>query len=445
MASATEKDWVLPALVPSKDLKSKDLEECVYWLLDGMGAKDLEWRTGGAGDGASDGGRDLEAKFYVSNSDGEIEPQLWWVECKGRKGTLEADAVKSALNNALARKDLAWIVIATNTQFSNPTRDWVREWQERHPLPKVALWDHVTLERYLSEHPQVVLRLFSEALSHDGKMRAMGSRFWNKLEYVDPKLLDALWQRREEEPIDGMALFAAIVNEFAHGDITRRPWGGALAAVSVLGLLEIGLQNMTYLSIRAHRAGVEMRPIIRTIVYLLLIVLEHIPAKTVTTIVEDLIYRGQKDEWPDYVREMLILPVARQLHSEMHDICTADCRRMMGLRRRTLSEDKDELETYWLRFEPDGLSEERVTRYAWIEATREPCVVGFKTDEKRSCPLVRFEPKIDNVGDLLRIAKKVAAFRKKQAPKKRAADTRAAELRTKGARARIKAKTPGEA
>jgi hypothetical protein len=31
------------------DLKRQDLEECVFWLMDAMGAKDLEWRLGGKG------------------------------------------------------------------------------------------------------------------------------------------------------------------------------------------------------------------------------------------------------------------------------------------------------------------------------------------------------------------------------------------------------------
>ena len=44
-----------------------------------MGAKDLEWRTGGTGGGAADGGRDLEAKFFTPSADDEIESELWWI------------------------------------------------------------------------------------------------------------------------------------------------------------------------------------------------------------------------------------------------------------------------------------------------------------------------------------------------------------------------------
>src|SRR5712675_1141833 len=101
MSVKTDKEWVLPASIPFANLKRRDLEECVYWLLDAMGAKDLEWRTGGTGGGAADGGRDLEARFYFPAADGELEAQKWWIECKGRSSTVEPDAVKAAVNNAV--------------------------------------------------------------------------------------------------------------------------------------------------------------------------------------------------------------------------------------------------------------------------------------------------------------------------------------------------------
>lgn len=129
-------EWVLPASIPFSELKARDLEECVYWLFDALGAKDLEWRTGGSGSGAADGGRDLEAHFYTPSVDDELEPKVWWVECKGRSGTVEKSEIQEACNNAIARDDLDYLVIATNTQFSNPTRDWVKEWQAKHKKTK---------------------------------------------------------------------------------------------------------------------------------------------------------------------------------------------------------------------------------------------------------------------------------------------------------------------
>ncbi|MGY3582547.1 hypothetical protein ACVIGB_008388 [Bradyrhizobium sp. USDA 4341] len=253
MSKEANIEWVLPASIPFESLKRRDLEECVYWLLDAMGAKDLEWRTGGSGDGAADGGRDLEAHFYTPGANGEIESQKWWIECKGRASTVESSEVKSAVNNALATEGLDYVVIATNTQFSNPTRDWVKEWQSKHPRPKVKLWDHSQIERYLSRHPDVVLRLYSEALSSQGRFQAMETQFWNKLEFVTPRALADLWKVRRELELTGMGLFAAVVNEFANGSITHRPWGAFLNAPSLAAVLRTGLVNISYLMCEAYR------------------------------------------------------------------------------------------------------------------------------------------------------------------------------------------------
>ena len=62
----------IPTEIPWSNLKGKDLEELLYWLLDSMGAKDLEWRIGGKGPGTSDQGRDLELSFYTSSPDGDL-------------------------------------------------------------------------------------------------------------------------------------------------------------------------------------------------------------------------------------------------------------------------------------------------------------------------------------------------------------------------------------
>lgn len=129
-----EIDWVIPASIPFEDLKAHDLEECVYWLLEAMGAQDTEWRVGGSGGGASDGGRDLEAKILVPSPDGDLSPKLYWFECKGRKKTLEPDAVKYAAVNAMGYEQVEILVIVTNTTFqtlpltgqnpgTNPTAD----------------------------------------------------------------------------------------------------------------------------------------------------------------------------------------------------------------------------------------------------------------------------------------------------------------------------------
>jgi hypothetical protein len=416
------KEWVLPASIPFAELKRRDLEECVYWLLDAMGAKDLEWRTGGSGSGAADGGRDLEAHFYAPGADGEIESQKWWIECKGRKGTVEPDEVKSAVNNALAIDGLDYVVVATNTQFSNPTRDWVKTWQATHPCPKVKLWDHAQLERYLSRHPDVVLRLFSEALSPEGRFQAIESRFWNKIEFVSSTALADLWGRRETLQLTAMGLFAAVVNEFANGNIAHRPWGAILSVKSLLQVLQIGLVNVSYLMMRGSKGGIDQKPICRAFAYLILIALDLLPAENVTRLINDSIFRDKREQMPEEVQEFLLMPIADQLLSEMQDVCSSDCRRVSVLDRNTLTEDKDEVSEYWLRLEPDGIEEPNERQILRFEKLDAPCVVGFPVDKDNHCPLFGVQPSVKNVSELLTIIKRVGAFRKGQAAEKREAE-----------------------
>lgn len=277
MSGSPQKEWVLPAAIPFANLKRQDLEECVFWLMDAMGAKDLEWRLGGTGGGASDGGRDLEAQFYAPGADGELESQKWWVECKGRKGTVEPDEVKSAVNNALAKEGLDYLVVATNTQFSNPTRDWVKDWQRKHPRPKVKLWDASQLERYLSKHPDVVLRLFSEALSPEGRFQALETGFWNRMDLVPAGVLANLWKVRTATEVSAMGVFAATACEFANGSIAQRPWGAILETRPLLEVLATGLGNIPYLAKRCREAGVDQSQIFRPMAYLTLVALGRLP------------------------------------------------------------------------------------------------------------------------------------------------------------------------
>jgi hypothetical protein len=440
MSNPSAKEWLVPASIPFAELKGRDLEECVYWLFDAMGAKDLEWRTGGSGGGAADGARDLEASFYTPVGDGEIEAQKWWIECKGRTGTVEPDAVKAAVNNAAAIDGLDYIVIATNTQFSNPTLEWVKAWQGKNPRPKVKLWDRSQLERYLSRHPDVVLRLFSEALSLQGRFQAMEIRFWNKLEFTAPGTRAALWKSRDQIEITVMGMFAAIANEFASGGIVSRPWAASLGIESLSAVLYTAFQNIAYLAIRCTSAGVDQKIIFRSLAYLILVALDRCPADYVTDLIIDALNRGKKDFFPDEVQEVLLMPVVHQLLAEIQDVCSSKCERMMPLDRAALPQDEDEVDDYWLRLEKVGTEEEsnEPRRFVRIENFNAPCVVGFPVDKDNGCPLFSCETNVKNTGTLLAVIKRVIAFRKAQAAEKR----RAEKLADAQRRAKTRRKLP---
>src|SRR5689334_21168510 len=96
---------VIPSNIPWRELKAEVLEELIYWLLHDLGFRDITWRKGGVGGGASDGGRDIEAMFHVQIGTGIIQSQKWWFEAKGRTGTVEPSEVKDTITNIAARPD----------------------------------------------------------------------------------------------------------------------------------------------------------------------------------------------------------------------------------------------------------------------------------------------------------------------------------------------------
>jgi hypothetical protein len=251
----------------------------------------------------------------------------------------------------------------------------------------------------------------------------MQSRFWNRFEYVPVKTLRDLWKDRDNVPFEGMDIFAAIVNEFAHGDITARPWGALFSGMDALRILINALENLTYLVMRASDAGGDMAPVGKAISYLILILLEVLPADALTKLIEDSVYHEKKDEWPENVREVILMPVIDQLTSEMTDICTSDCRRLMSGSRQVLASGEDEIEQYWRRFDPQGQPEEEDRQHFWLEKNDGPCMVGFSVDADHGCPLIHVKATVHNVEEVLGIVKRVAAYRKAQAAEKLASES----------------------
>jgi hypothetical protein len=384
-------DFLLPTEIPWADLVGKDLEECLYWLMHSLGAKDIQWRLGGTGGGASDGGRDLELVFSIPTPDGEMSKQKWWVEAKGRTNTVEPGVVKEAANNVVGRNDVDVLVVATNSLFSNATRDWVTEWQRGRPRPVVRLWDRHYLERLLSQHPEAAIRLFSKALSVQGKVEVVRSRFWNYTTYAGEPLLQELWQKRADIEWSDMAFIAVIASECANGDLAVHPWLGEVSSEQRLALLSTALENILYFCFRANDVGVSQDPYLSACAYMLLSAL-HIDDLSVVLDVLNRSWEGRTGDSKadEAMRRFAVTPIINALGNQLSDVCVDDCQRV-SLDPRTLS--KPEIETFWERLNPPSVGNEGERRRGrlMIEDGRRPCHVGLDLSTTVFCPLVRVE------------------------------------------------------
>jgi hypothetical protein len=325
-----QSDLILPSEIPWAEIKGSALEELLYWLFDSMGAKDLEWRIGGKGSGTADQGRDLELAFFIPSPDGALTKQIWWVEAKGRINTVEPSEVYTAVLNAAGKDNIEVVVIATNTNFSNPTRDWVKEWQRTNRRPIVKLWERTELENLCSKNPLAVIRLHAKALSPQGKVEVTSSRLWNYASFSDEPILSSIWDQRNHITIDERALFALVASEIANGDIGLRPWALLVSNDVLISSLDYGLANFLYIAYRANDRGINQKPLMRAISYLIIVAIVKINTETVSSVLASAWNDIEEKEYPEKVKEHIFKPILCTLRSELKDVCTSDCRRVIS-------------------------------------------------------------------------------------------------------------------
>lgn len=394
----SEPKLVVPSEIPWDTLRGRDLEECIYWLLDDMGAKDLVWRQGGEGQGGTDQGRDIEATFYADGPDGEMHEQRWWVEAKGRGRTLEPAAVRNALDNSLCRGDVDVVVVATNANFSNPTREWVTEWQRNHPRPKARLWDRAGLERMVTKHPSVALRMFPKALSPQGRLEAVTARFWGSVQMPSRGDLEGLWCHNPTLKHSHESLLALTAGEFCNGDISRRPWLVFLAPYDLTELLILAMSNLLGLSLKAQDRGANAEAVGEAVQHVFMMSLLRVPNPMLISVVRQVGKYVKPAGLLDEVQSELGQLVVGHTYRECLRLCLSDCRRIFGGIPKA---EPSEASIYWQRFcepkdavdeEPEELPEDVFT----CELYDAPCAAGFSLDKDHTCPLLALD-----AGDLL--------------------------------------------
>ncbi|WP_081629066.1 restriction endonuclease [Methyloversatilis discipulorum] len=400
---------ILPSEIPWADIKGSSLEELLYWLFESMGAKELEWRIGGKGAGTSDQGRDLELVFFTPSPDGTLSKQVWWVEAKGRSGTVEPSAVRDAVLNAAGKADVEVLVVATNSNFSNPTRDWVKEWQRTNRRPVVKLWERTELENLCSKNPLAVVRLYSKALSPQGRLEVAKSRLWDYATFTDEPALERLWRERSSIEVDEQALFALAASELANGDLNSRAWAAIVPDNVLAAALCNGLINFFYLVLRASERGYRQEPIIRAISYLLLASLDRFGEEAVGNLLASVWDDVDGRSYTPEMRKIILEPVAGYLQSELKDVCAKKCSRVMT--DLEILKD-DELESYWQRLRITETSKEKSKRILTIEKTTDPCGVGLDLTQHDGCPLCNDKAPHEHIDAFIGIVGKVITYRK---------------------------------
>ncbi len=403
------KKLIIPSEIPWSEIKGANLEELLYWLFDSMGAKNLVWRIGGSGSGTADQGRDIELSFFTPSPDGNLNKENWWVETKGRSATVEPRAVYESVLNASGRSHIAVLVIATNTNFSNPTRDWVNEWQKKHPHPLVKLWERTELENLCSKNPLAVIRLHSKALSIQGKVEVTSTKLWNYATFTDEPTLKTIWEKRDGIDLNERSLLALVSSEIACGDIRLRSWALLVSDEILVTTLCNGLINFLYLVFRINERGVRQEPLIKGLSYLILIAIHRLGKQTVLNLISNIWNNVEGKEYPDDVRKTILEPILGNLLWELRDICISDCQRI-STDRVTLKEE--DMEGYWKRLTiTNATDDNKDCGILIIESRKESCKVGFCLEQEKECPLCHIDDPYSKISQLIDVVDMVTRYR----------------------------------
>jgi len=333
--------------------------------------------------------------------------QKWWIEAKGRSKTVEARAVKDAIITATGVHNIDVLLIATNTQFSNPTRDWIEQWSIANPRPAVRLWDRNNLERFVCKHPSVINRLYPGALSLQGKLESIKSQFWNHAYYSGTPSLSELWKCKAKIEWNNMSMIAVIAGEAANGNFAHRPWPLILSNDDLIEVLVLSIVNAYPFIYRAHRSGITTEHYQKAVSYIVLVALDRLGVKTTSKVIENCWDVSGRANCPKEIRRLSINPVLRRLQDELFDVCTSDCTRVSSYPKPYIL-DKEAIKDYWLRLrlpKKQDKNDKESKRILIYEIFGRPCKVGFKLNKKQYCPLATSEfDKLDNEKNEINIA-----------------------------------------
>lgn len=397
-------DFVIPSQIPWDSIKGRSLEECTYWLLEAMGAKSLDWRLGGQGNGAADGGRDLECVFHVLDPSGEMISQRWWIEAKGRQGSVSPADIKESIHTTAGKSHVDIHLIVTNQQLSNPTKDWINSWQSAHTRPRVRVWERHDLERLVVRNPSVAVRMFPKALTDQGKAEVIRTRFWEYSTYADVPSLRYLWKVRSTIKWDYKLTLAVLASECANGDLSVRPWAMLTDPFKMGALFLTGLSNTLYVIFRADAAGVKHQPYIDALSHLLIHVLARFNPVEVAFLVEEFAsFSEPLSKLSQEVKSAMYAPIVRSAVRKAADSCISQCGRVTILGDKP---SKEAGELFWRSFrkvsvmDEDQEEKKKPTFFLEMENQTASCNVGLRLSKKKSCP---FFNKSDTDDDLVKL------------------------------------------
>lgn len=384
----------------------EQFERLVYFLLDDMGFKNIEWRKGGNGISATDGGRDLEATYTKIGPDDQLIVEKWWVEVKYRSHVLAPETVHDIVLNAAVRPKVDVLAIATNNVISNKTTDWIKDLATKQPTPRIVTWQAHDLERLLRKYPAIRERFFYGSLTIAERLEAAQQAFWNALSFPTPEAIDEFWADRGNLDWSGSNLLPIVIAEASSDRFNLHRWGSTVKGELLGETLVVGLANTTSLIVRLGELGRTTICLVDALSYLLESALHRMDLQEVVDIVDDpLRFTDATYDYPSELRDIISHPILANMYHDLLDSCRLDCARFRGF-----DESKETSVQFWYRFTAEYDLADKSKPSVLLQALRENCTLEL-VSAGDSCPLCEEMPSKglgrETLRDLLAVAQAV--------------------------------------
>lgn len=141
-----EKNLNLLTLSPSQ------FENMTFDLVSLLGLRNVVWRTPG-----SDGGRDIEGTYFISDLSGHYQNQKWYVECKRYTNSVDWPTVWGKISYAESNgADV--LLFVTSSSLTPQAVDNVNSWNKKSKKPIIRFWGEVDILSKLNIYPQIACK-----------------------------------------------------------------------------------------------------------------------------------------------------------------------------------------------------------------------------------------------------------------------------------------------
>lgn len=369
-----------------------EFEKLVFLLIDEMGFSNIQWRKGGEGNSATDGGRDLEATFW-SIQPAVSKEEKYWFEVKYRSGQLEKSKVQNTILNASGNNSKDKLVIITNSTISNPTRDWVNEFQKNYKVPVITIWQGHDLELLLRKNPRTLSRFLPSSLAFSGRCKVIESKFINLMLLPSGSELKELWEQRLNYLENDFLTLSSVLAEVSYGNVVDYPWGMELKEERLISVLATGMRNFYAFLFRCSSLNIEPKFLIDGLSYLTQCLLLRSGVSTTAKILFEPEFLFELEyELPDKIKinrsEFII-------EAMMHDLAV-HCSSKFCSKLSYLS-PKDEPD-YFERF-LDNIDKEENKRFIILQSSKDKCQLDL-VSQKDFCPLGDIDDEKNSLVDL---------------------------------------------